>query len=122
MPRLSFASRRALRTPWLPRVGLALVLVAALAWAPYQLYRHSGLSHYVRLCAERDALHAANLRLLRETEELRAELDALTDDEGGGGALSNAAIERAARDQLGFVHSDEIVFQISGAAHAEQSP
>ncbi len=113
MPRLSFASRRALGTPWLRRVVLACALVVAFAWAPYQLYRHSGLERYVRLCDERDALHAGNLRLLHETEQLRSELDALSDDDGRD--LSNAAIERAARDQLGFVHADEIVFQIERA-------
>jgi cell division protein FtsB len=110
MPRLSFASRRVLRTPWLRRVGLAALLVVALAWLPFELYRHSGLARYVRLCAERDALHAANLRLLHETDQLRLELDALSDDDGV--VLSSSAVERAARDQLGFVHGDEIVFQI----------
>jgi cell division protein FtsB len=94
---------------WLRRLGIASLVAVALGWVPYQLYATSGLARYLRLRSERDQLHEANLRLYQDNQKKRAELEALSDGEGG---VSRAAIERAARDELGLVKPGEIVFQL----------
>ena len=94
---------------WVRRLGIAALLAVALGWVPYHLYGSSGLARYVRLKGERDALHEANLKLYEQNQRLRAELDALSDEDGN---LSRAAVERAARDELGLVKPGEVVYQV----------
>ena len=94
---------------WVRRLGIAALLAVALGWVPYHLYGSSGLARYVRLKHERDALHEANLKVYEQNQRLRAELDALSDDDGN---LSRAAVERAARDELGLVKPGEVVYQV----------
>ena len=96
-------------TLWLRRLGIAALVAAALGYVPYHVYSSSGLARYLRLRGERDALHAANLKLLDENRGKRRELEALLDPEGN---LSRAAVERAARDELGLVAPGEIVYQL----------
>lgn len=109
------------RRLWLRRVGISLVLAVLCGYVPYHVYASSGLARYLGLRAERDALHATNLKLHAENQRLRAELDGLTDDTsetGLGGAtvdhapLGRAALERAARDELGLVKPGELVFKL----------
>jgi cell division protein FtsB len=108
------------RRLWLRRVGIALVLAVLCGYVPYHVYASSGLARYLGLRAERDALHAGNLKLHAENQRLRAELDGLTDDvseTGLGGSvdhapLGRAALERAARDELGLVKPGELVFKL----------
>ena len=99
------------RKLWLRRLGMAAAVALALGYVPYHLYASSGLARMVKLRAERDALHESNLKLYDENQRLRAELDALTDDDGSE-TLSLAAVERAARDELGLVKPGELVFQV----------
>lgn len=105
------------RLVWVRRLGIAAALALALGYVPYQLYGSSGLARYVKLLDERNALHRENLRLAEANQRLRAELDALVDDEAGASAtqLSRAAVERAARDELGLVRPGEIVFKLETA-------
>ncbi|MCU1282640.1 MAG: Cell division protein FtsB [bacterium] len=108
---------------WFRRLGIAALLAVALGYVPYHLYGSSGLARYVRLKGERDALHEANLKLHVENQRLRGELEALSDDDAdpdslrdsGSGTrnLSRAAVERAARDELGLVKSGEVVYQVA---------
>ena len=98
-----------MRKIWLRRLGIASLVAVALGWVPYQLYATSGLARYLRLRAERDQLHENNLRLYQDNQRKRAELEALSDGEEG---VSRAAIERAARDELGLVQPGEIVFKV----------
>src|ERR1700750_1007106 len=93
---------------WVRRLGIAALLALALGYVPYHLYGSSGLARYVRLKRERDTLHDANLRMHASNQRLRAELEALSDSEGN---LSRAAVERAARDELGLVKSGEVVYK-----------
>jgi cell division protein FtsB len=102
------------RTLWFRRLGIAVVVAVALGYVPYHLYSSSGLARYLRLRAERDALHAANLKMLEDNQRLRAELEALSDDSSGA-ALSRDAIERVARDELGLVKPGELVFKLEAA-------
>jgi len=101
---------RALSSVWIRRLGTAALLALALGYVPYHLYGSSGLARYVRLKRERDALHDVNLRLHEQNQRLRAELEALSDDDGN---LSRAAVERAARDELGLVRPGEVVYKIA---------
>jgi cell division protein FtsB len=108
---------------WVRRLGIAALLAVALGWVPYHLYGSSGLARYVRLKSERDALHESNLKMYEQNRRLRAELDALSDDDAAGDSrcdspagtcnLSRAAVERAARDELGLVKPGEVVYQVS---------
>ena len=98
-----------MRLVWLRRLGIASLVAVALGWVPYQLYATSGLAHYLKLRDERDQLHQANLRLYQDNQKKRAELEALSDGEGG---ISRSAVERAARDELGLVKPGEIVFKL----------
>ena len=108
---------------WVRRLGIAALLAVALGYVPYHLYGSSGLARYVRFKHERDALHEANLKLHVENQRLRGELEALSDDDpdprslryAGAGArnLSRAAVERAARDELGLVKPGEVVYQVA---------
>jgi len=98
-------------TVWIRRLGIAAVVAVALGYVPYHVYASSGLARYLKLKAERDQLHARNLELLEANGKLRAELDATTDQPGSPG-LSRAAVERAARDELGLVKPGELVFQL----------
>jgi cell division protein FtsB len=99
----------------LGRLAVALGVALTIGYVPYHLYGSSGLERYLRLQAERDLLHERNLALLRTNEQLRAELDSLTDAERPS-ELGRKAIERTARDELGLVKSGEIVFQFRKGA------
>ncbi len=100
---------------WVRRLGIAALLAVALGWVPYHLYGSSGLARYVRLKSERDALHEANLKMHEQNQRLRAELEALSDEDDN---LSRAAVERAARDELGLVKPGEVVYQVDEAGGA----
>jgi cell division protein FtsB len=95
---------------WVRRLGISALLAVALGYVPYHLYGSSGLARYMRLKQERNALHEANLKLHVENQRLRGELEALSDDAGD---LSRAAVERAARDELGLVKPGEVVYQVA---------
>jgi len=101
------------RSTWVRRIGIAAVVAVALGYVPYHVYASSGLARFVRLRAERDGLHASNLKLAEENRRLRQDLDALV-DEPGDTELSRSAVERIARDELGLVRPGEIVFKIEG--------
>jgi cell division protein FtsB len=102
----------ALGSVWLRRLAFAATVAVALGYVPYHLYASSGLERYLKLRAERDQLHDGNLKLYEENQRLRAELEALTDGDEGAETLSAAAVERAARDELGLVKPGEIVFKV----------
>ena len=102
------------RMLWLRRVVTATALAVALGYLPYHLYGRSGLARYLRLRAERDALHETNLKLREANRQLRAELEAISDTDGDQ-SRSLLAIERAARDELGLVKPGEVVFRIQAA-------
>lgn len=101
---------RTLSRVWLRRLGTAALVAVALGYVPYHLYGSSGLARFVRLKHERDAIHETNLKLHEANQRLRAELEALTDEDDA--PLSRAAVERAARDELGLVKPGEVVYQV----------
>lgn len=106
---------RAVGSVWIRRLGIAALVAIALGYVPYHLYGSSGLASYLKLKHERDGLHESNLKLYQSNQQLRAQLEALSDEQGN---LSPLAVERAARDELGLVKSGEVVYQVSDATGA----
>ena len=96
--------RRETKT-WAGRLAAAAIVVAVLAWLPYQVWVRSGLRHTLGLRRDLTALHARNLELAAENERLAREAEALRADP--------AAIERVARDELGWVRAGELVVDLS---------
>jgi cell division protein FtsB len=92
---------------WLGRLIAALGVAVALGWLPYQVYGRSGLARLVKLRAELSSLRAESAGLRAANARLRAEVLLHEED-------PQAAIERAAREDLGLVKPGEIVFRIEG--------
>lgn len=105
------------RRLWAWRVGIGLGLALALGYAPYQLYRRSDWAHYFRLRAELAKLEQGNQKLAEENQRLRTELDSFGSGERDG-TLPLSVIERIARDELGLVRPQEVVFQLDAQPRA----
>jgi cell division protein FtsB len=73
------------------------VVVPTLVWSD------NGLPKLSRLRADRDAAREKSSRLELEIRQLQAEAERIKSDP--------AAVERAARDELGLVRQTEVVFQ-----------
>lgn len=85
---------------WL--LPLALLLFA-IVFVPLRILEAEGLPRYRALREELQQTREANAQTRRELRELQQRVDRLrTDPE---------AIERIARDELGMLRGDEIVFQ-----------
>jgi cell division protein FtsB len=97
--------RRETKT-WAKRLGAAAVVAFVLAYVPYHLYARSGLAR--TLAARRDlaALRLRNWELSAEDERLARDAAALRDDP--------AAVERVARNELGWVKPGEVVVDLGG--------
>jgi cell division protein FtsB len=91
--------------PWLlAYVGAVVALLGASALHPGGLRRHRALAADVRrVSAENDALRERNLRLRREARALAGDA---------------AALERAAREDLGYVRPGERVYELGPAGGA----
>jgi cell division protein FtsB len=83
----------------LPIAMLALSLVAV----PVLLLQPEGLPRLRALQHELDQVRSENAEMRRGVEHLRVEVRQLRDDP--------TAVERIARDELGLVRKDEVVFQ-----------
>ena len=89
-----------LAKPWLfAYLGVLAVLLSASALHPAGLRKHRALAADVRRVAdENERLREKNLRLRREARAL---------------AGDPAALERAAREELGYVRPGERVYELS---------
>jgi cell division protein FtsB len=96
--------RRETKT-WAGRLAAAVVVIFVLAYVPYHVYVRSGLARTIVLRRDLTALRAHNLDLAAENQRLAREAEALRDDP--------AAIERVARDELGWVRAGEVVVDLS---------
>lgn len=85
---------------WL--LPLALLLFA-IVFVPLRILEAEGLPRYRALRAELQQTREANARTQREVVELQGRVARLRSEP--------EAIERIARDELGMLRSDEIVFQ-----------
>jgi cell division protein FtsB len=88
------------RWRWLIPLGLILGSITAV---PVMILGQEGLPRYRQMRYELDDARAANRKLRSEIETLREEIGALRDDP--------SAVERIARDELGMIEPDEVLFQ-----------
>lgn len=79
------------------------LMVMAIMTVPTLVLDEQGLPRYRRLREELRELRESNEDLVREIASLKAEVEALRSDP--------AYVERIARDELGMVRADELVFQ-----------
>ena len=80
---------------------LAAVVVVFLVAAIYAI---RGYSELADLSRERDEVLQANQRLEDENHRLRAEIEVLKKDD--------AAVEKVARERLGLIKEDEVIYQL----------
>ena len=81
------------------------LLVIAIISVPVRILDEAGLPRYRILKQELSDVGATNDRLTREVRRLERQVAGLRDDP--------EAIERIARDEMGMVKPDELVFQFS---------
>ncbi len=105
---------RPLRSVWLGRLVAAAAAVLALGWVPYQAWSRSGLARLWKLHGEIASLRAESAALRASNARLRAEVALYEEDPA-------AAVERAAREELGLVKPGEVVFKIE-EGHDEIAP
>jgi cell division protein FtsB len=89
---------------WTARLLLAGALAFAVSYVPYHLYLRSGLAHFVGLRRELTELQARNQKLRGDVIELRLQLERFQEN--------REAVERVAREELGFLRSGEVVFKV----------
>ena len=80
-------------------------MVMAIMTVPTLVLDEQGLPRYRRLRTEVAELRDSNEELVREIARLKAEIEALRADP--------SYVERIARDELGMVRADEVVFQFA---------
>ncbi len=85
---------------WMLPFGL---LVLSIVSVPLSILDDEGLPRYRALKGELAEIERVNDRLRREVEQLHREADSLR--------IDPQAIERIARDELGMIREDEILFQ-----------
>ncbi len=78
-------------------------MVMAIMTVPTLVLDEQGLPRYRALRNEVGELRESNEKLVREIAELKSEIEALRSD--------TSYIERIARDELGMVRDEELVFQ-----------
>ena len=79
------------------------LMVMAIMTVPTLVLDEQGLPRYRALREEVGELRESNEELVREIAELKSEIEALRSDP--------TYIERIARDELGMVRDEELVFQ-----------
>jgi len=85
---------------WMLPFGL---LILSIVSVPLAILDDEGLPRYRALKQELAEVERVNGRLRRDVEELHREVDDLRDEPD--------AIERIARDELGMIREDELLFQ-----------
>ncbi len=88
----------------LRRRATLILAAATLGLLSYSAWDPEGLRKHRRLTAEAARVAAENRDIARENGRLRREIRALHGDP--------AALERAAREELGFVRPGELVFKV----------
>jgi cell division protein FtsB len=79
------------------------LMVMAIMTVPTLVLDEQGLPRYRHLRSELEELRESNDELVREIAALKREIDALRTDP--------SYVERIARDELGMVRDEEVVFQ-----------
>lgn len=81
------------------------LLVFAVVSVPLRILSEEGLPRYRKLRSQLERVSADNAELTREIARLSREVDALRSDP--------EAVERIARDELGMIREDEVLFQFA---------
>jgi len=89
---------------WMRRYGWRLAAAVSLVLALVSAFEPRGFRRHARLRAQAEALSQRNAQLREENLRLTREVEGLRSDP--------AAIERAAREELGFVKPGEIVIHL----------
>jgi len=89
---------------WMRRYGWRLAAAVSLVLAVVSALEPRGFRRHARLRAQAEALSQRNVQLREENLRLTREIEGLRNDP--------AAIERAAREELGFVKPGEIVIHL----------
>ncbi len=87
---------------WIFRFFVAFGLAIALGSIPYKIYGPEGVTHILRLENDLDRLAQENQTLEKRNEDLLRKIKTLKHD--------RKEIEKVARDELGLVRSEDIVF------------
>lgn len=101
-----------------PRVILIVCGAGALAITAYTVIAPSGLPRLWQLQDEEKALAGEVARLRTENEALGQEVTVLQ----GGEPSSQAVLEKAAREELGWARGDEVIITGLPVAPAEAPP
>lgn len=88
---------------WAFRLLLAGALAVGVGYLPYRAYGPEGVPRTLRLRRDLEGLEARNRILQEENRRLRQRVRSLRED--------RQAVERVARDELGLVRSEDLVFQ-----------
>jgi cell division protein FtsB len=83
---------------------LGLAMVAATVLAVISAFGAGGFRRYMALRREITGLEEKNRRLAEQNAQLAREMEALRKDP--------KALERAAREELGFIKAGEVVFNL----------
>lgn len=83
---------------------LAVATALAVALSLVSVADAKGFRRYLKLRDDVESLHERNTALAAQNESLRREIQALHEDP--------AALERAVREELGYVKPGEIVFHL----------
>ena len=81
------------------------LLVFAVVCVPLRILSEEGLPRYRKLRSQLERVKTENTELTREIARLNVEVEALRQDP--------EAVERIARDELGMIREDEVLFQFS---------
>lgn len=100
MSNIAPMQRLARTAAWLLPLSLLLMAIVAV---PLRILDEQGLPRYRALRAELAEVDGVNDRLRHQLADLRRDVDGLTTEP--------SMIERIARDELGMVRAEEIVFQ-----------
>jgi len=88
---------------FLERVLPLIILAVAVVGAPALMLSQEGIPRLRTLKAEMQQVEAENAEITESIRQLRAEVERLKRDP--------RAVERIARDELGLVRNNEVVFQ-----------
>lgn len=83
---------------------LAMATAVAVALSLVSAADAKGFRRYLKLREDVESLHERNVALAAQNDALRREIQALREDP--------AALERAVREELGYVKPGEIVFHL----------
>jgi cell division protein FtsB len=87
---------------WLLPFGL---LVFAVVCVPLRILSEEGLPRYRKLRTQLERVKVENAQLTKDITRLSRDVDALRNDP--------EAVERIARDELGMIREDEVLFQFA---------